>query len=72
MVIYNLKKSVFKSLQNHCTESKVHFVMKIANKEIFKKLLEPINKYMNGIDKLFKLVRSINLTNMYLYKHIMF
>ena len=66
-LIYNLKKSVFKSLQNHCTESKVHFVMKIVNKEMFKKLLQPINKYMNGIDKLFKLVRSINLTNMYLY-----
>ena len=63
---------LFGSLENFCTESKVHFVMKIVDKKaVEKKQKEPSQvKYVSQLEKYLKLVKPINLTNMYLYNGV--
>ncbi len=59
----------FSNLENFCTESKVHFVMKIADKTGVEKMRkEPSQiKYVSKLEKYLKLVKPISMTNMYLY-----
>lgn len=60
---------LFSNLENFCTESKVHFVMKLADKKsVLQKQKEPSQiKFVSQLEKYLKLVKPINLTNMYLY-----
>lgn len=60
---------LFSNLENFCTESKVHFVMKLADKKsVLEKFKEPSQiKFVSQLEKYLKLVKPINLTNMYLY-----
>ena len=60
---------LFGNLENFCTESKVHFVMKIADKkEVEEMHKEPSQiKFVSKLEKYLKLVKPISLTNIYLY-----
>ena len=61
---------LFSNLENYCTESKVHFVMKITDKKTVAALdkeKSPILNYTNLLEKKLRLVRQLNTSNMYLY-----
>lgn len=54
------------NIRNNSTESTVHFSIKMDMKEV-DSLEKKIDNKVNGVEKKFKLVKNINLTNMHLY-----
>jgi DNA topoisomerase-2 len=63
---------LFSNLENFCTESKVHFVLKIVDKSKVQQMhSEPSQiQSVNNLEKYLKLIKPISLTNMYLYNSV--
>ena len=62
---------LFSGLENYCTESTVHFVMKIKDRAAVSKMERELTdiKSVTKLEKKLKLVKPISLTNMYLYNN---
>ena len=63
---------LFGNLENFCTESKVHFIMKIKNIKMVENLHKTASqiKYVTKLERYLKLVKPISITNMYLYNSV--
>jgi DNA topoisomerase-2 len=62
-----IKYKYIKGIKNNSNETDIDFTIKFDSPEVINNLEKEVNKGINGIEKLFDLVTSINLTNMHLY-----
>lgn len=67
-IIIKYKKKIIVNYKNNSTEDKVYFLLKVANMKAIKKMENTIDENdVSKFEKQFKLVKSINTSNMYLY-----
>jgi DNA topoisomerase-2 len=63
----SLKYKYIKNIMNNSNESDINFTIKIDNAQTLEKMEKVSDKGINGIEKTFSLVSSINMNNMHLY-----